>query len=126
MAIALPFASKPAAMICKVWPEVTVAVEGEIVMAASGPDVTDTTVEPLTLPFDAVIVVVPTLSAVNTLEELIVPTVVLLLLHVTVALIGLPDWSFGEAVKVCMLPEATETEDGVAVIVVSTGARALY
>ena len=45
---------------------------------------------PLTLPFVAVMVVVPGAIAVNSPELVIVPILVLLLLHVTVAAMWLP------------------------------------
>jgi len=59
---------------------------------------------------------------VNTPALLIVPTLVLLLLHVTVMpVIALPFWSFGTAVKVVVLPTSTVVVAGETVIVVSTG-----
>ncbi len=75
-------------------------------MVARAPGVTITVAIPLTvplLPFLAIMVVVPTLFAVNTpVAELIVPTVVLLLLQNAAGLIviGLLFWSRPDAVKV--------------------------
>ncbi len=54
---------------------------------------------PLIAPLVAVITEVPGFIAVNTPVESIVPTVVLLPVHVTVAVIGWPYWSLDEAVN---------------------------
>lgn len=77
---------------------------------------------PRTLPLDAVIVVVPAARAVNKPALLIVPTLGLLLLHVMSAVIGFPFWSFVEAVKVLVLSDVSETEDGDTVMEVNIGA----
>ncbi len=77
-----------------------VAVAGEtfIVVNTDAPGAelagfTVTDAVPLTVPFVAVIVVVPGANAINEPAASTVPTVVLLLLHVTVASIGLLFWS---------------------------------
>src|SRR3989337_597021 len=56
---------------------------------------------PVTDPLVAFTMAVPGLDAVNFPEASTVPTVSLLLDHVTDTVIGLPYWSFGVAVKVC-------------------------
>ena len=55
--------------------------------------VTTAVAVPLTVPFDAVIVVVPGVDAVNKPPWVIVPTVMLLLDHDIETAMGLPDWS---------------------------------
>ena len=62
-----------------------------IVVSTGAASDTVTLAVPVTLPLVAVTVVVPAATAVNTpVVASIVPTVVLLLLHVTVAVIGSP------------------------------------
>ncbi|VVB93571.1 Uncharacterised protein [uncultured archaeon] len=125
--IGLPFWSSVAAV--KVWvpPTTTDAVAGETVILVNtgvGGGVTAVTVAvavPLTDPLAAVIVAVPAAFAVNLPVESIVPTVVLLLVHVTVAVIGLPFWSSVAAVKVWVPPTTTDAVAGETVILVNTG-----
>ncbi len=78
----------------------SVAVAGETFIVVNtdvpGAELTGFTVTdavPLIVPFVAVIVVVPAASAINEPVLSIVPIVVLLLLHVTIASIGLLFWS---------------------------------
>ena len=87
-----------------------------------GATVTITVVVPFTLSLVAVIVLVPGAIAVNTpVLLLIVPTLVLLLDHVTVDEIALPSWSSVDAVKVVVFPTSTDVDDGEMVMFVRTG-----
>jgi hypothetical protein len=77
---------------------------------------------PLTVPLVAVIVLVPIARAVKKpVLELIVPTLVLLLFHITVAVITLPFWSLGVAVKVVVLATTTDVVAGETVIAFISG-----
>ena len=55
--------------------------------------VTSAVAVPLTVPFDAMIVVVPGVDALNNPSWVTLPTVVLLLDHDIETVMGLPNWS---------------------------------
>lgn len=93
--------------------------------AGGGIAVTVTVALPTIVPFVAFIVVVPGLDAVNKpVTGSIVPTVVLLLLHVTVAAIEFPKLSLGMAANAAELPTIRDAVVGATVIVVNTGVTA--
>jgi len=76
------------------------------------------------VPFVAIIVVIPGSSAVNTpVAESIVPTVVLVLVQNAAGLIDIepPFWSEPTAVKACVWPTSFDALAGETVMVVSTG-----
>jgi len=76
---------------------------------------------PFIFPLAAVIVVLPSASAVNTPAEFIVPTIILLFDQLIAEVKGLPNWSSGEAVKVSVEPLATVAEEGDIIIEVKVG-----
>ena len=92
-----------------------------------GPDeLIATSAVPVTEPADAVIVVVPSARAVNIPEGVIVPAEPLLLVHVTAAVIELPDLSVRSAVKAWSEPATIETDGGETVIEDTTGVPIVY
>ena len=83
------------------------------VLTINGNEVENKWLTLILMPFVAVIILVPSAIAVNIpVSGLIVPTLVLLLLHVTVAGKLAPFWSSVVAVKVILLPIITDVVDG--------------